>query len=186
MGRKGKLLVISGPSGVGKGTIISQILQDEEGIWKSVSATTRKPRKGEVDGIDYFFLDEQEFQKLVSDDGLLEWAEYAGNCYGTPKLSVQEHLDSGEDVILEIDVQGAFQIKDAFPDAVLVFIEPPSEEELLARLKGRDSEDDNAVAARMKAAKMEMSRKMEYDVRFVNDDLADTVKQIEEFIEESR
>lgn len=179
---RGNLFVVSGPSGVGKGTVIGRLFQQRDGLWKSVSATTRAPRPGEVDGVDYFFVDRDDFERSVDEGGFLEWAEYSGNLYGTPLASVREHLDAGEDVILEIEVQGAFQVREAMPDSVLVFIEPPSMEELERRLRSRGSEDDDAVRRRLAAAKMEMARKMEYDKQFVNDDIDRTVAALDDFI----
>ncbi len=170
MTEKGKLFVISGPSGVGKGTLVSK-LAEEPGIWVSVSATTRGPREGEVDGEDYFFMDKDAFLEKAAQGGFIEWAEYSGNCYGTPADVVQAHLDTGESVILEIEVQGAAQVKEKLPEAVLIFIEPPSLEELEARLRGRGTESDEAIARRLAAAKVELEEKMKYDTVLVNDDL---------------
>lgn len=180
---KGSLFVVSGPSGVGKGTVIARLLAEREHVWKSVSATTRAPRAGEVEGVDYFFIDRDEFERMTEEGGFLEWAEYSGNLYGTPRASVEEHLDGGDDVILEIEVQGAMAVRAAMPEAILAFIEPPSMEELERRLRLRASEDEDAVCLRMRTAEMEMSRKMEYDKQFVNDDIDKTVAEISDFIE---
>ncbi len=169
--KRGKLIVVSGPSGVGKGTVLSRVFDREDNLWKSVSATTRAPRAGEKDGVDYFFIDRETFKKEVEQGGFIEWAEYSGNLYGTPLKSVEEHLERGENVILEIDVQGALQIRDKIPSAVLVFIEPPSLEELKRRLSMRETETEEAISMRMNAAKVELSHKMEYDRQFVNDDI---------------
>lgn len=179
---RGKLFVISGPSGVGKGTVISRVLENDPSIWKSVSATTRAPRKGETDGIDYFFMNREDFLHAVEDGGFLEWAEYAGNLYGTPAKSVEDRLAAGQNVILEIDVQGAFQVRESKPDSILVFIEPPSIEELERRLRQRGSEDEATVRSRMQAAEVELSRKMEYDTCFVNEDIEDTANEIGRFV----
>lgn len=175
---KGKLFVVSGPSGVGKGTVISKMMEKDPSLWKSVSATTRKPREGEVDGTDYFFVDRSDFERAADGGGFLEWAEYSGNLYGTPASSVQAHLDAGENVILEIEVQGAMQVRKSAPEAVLVFVKPPSMDELERRLRGRGSESEEAVAARLEAARMELSREMEYDYVFVNDDVDTTVDEM--------
>lgn len=175
---KGKLFVVSGPSGVGKGTVISKMMEKDPSLWKSVSATTRKPREGEVDGTDYFFVDRSDFERAAEGGGFLEWAEYSGNLYGTPASSVQAHLDAGENVILEIEVQGAMQVRKSAPEAVLVFVKPPSMDELERRLRGRGSESEEAVAARLEAARMELSREMEYDYVFVNDDVDTTVDEM--------
>lgn len=182
---KGRLFVISGPSGVGKGTVISRMLDEDDGrsLWKSVSATTRAPRAGEFDGEDYFFIAREDFEHAAEGGGFLEWAEYSGNLYGTPVASVRQHLDAGENVILEIEVQGAFQVRDAMPEAVLVFIEPPSMEELEHRLRGRGTDDERAIRRRLETAEVELSKKMEYDKRFVNDDVEKTVAELARFID---
>ena len=169
--RHGNLFVISGPSGAGKGTLVARLVHEVPDAWVSMSVTTRAPREGEVDGIHYQFASGEEFQRLVNEDGLLEWATSGGNRYGTPRPSVEEHTARGDQVILEIDVQGGFQVREKFPAAHLVFIEPPSLEELEKRLRGRGTETEEAVAARMETARVELSRKMEYDIRLVNDDL---------------
>lgn len=175
---KGRLFVVSGPSGVGKGTVIARMMQKDPSLWKSVSATTRKPRGGEVDGVDYFFVERPGFERTADGGGFLEWAEYSGNLYGTPAASVQAHLDAGENVILEIEVQGAMQVRKSAPEAVLVFVKPPSMDELERRLRGRGSESEEAIAARLEAARMELSREMEYDYVFVNDDVDATVDEM--------
>ena len=150
---------------------MARLVHDVSDTWVSMSVTTRAPREGEVDGVHYRFVSSEEFQQLVACDGLLEWATYGGNCYGTPRAVVEEHIAAGDQVILEIDVQGGFQVRDKFPSAHLVFIEPPSLDVLEARLRGRGTETDAAVAERMETARVELSRKMEYDIRLVNDDL---------------
>lgn len=175
---KGRLFVVSGPSGVGKGTVIGRIMEADPGIWKSVSATTRSPRTGEVDGVDYFFVKREDFERTAASGGFLEWAEYSGNLYGTPVASVQAHLDAGENVVLEIEVQGAMQVRASAPEAVLLFVAPPSMEELERRLRGRGSESEEAVCARMEAARVELSHEMEYDYVFVNDDIDATVEEM--------
>lgn len=176
--RNGNLYVISGPSGAGKGTLVAQLVQSVPDVWVSVSATTRSPRPGEVDGVHYFFLDKPEFEELVRSDGFLEWAHVHGECYGTLKRRVQEHMAMGQQVVLEIDVQGAFQVKDAMPEAHLIFIEPPSLEELERRLRSRGTETEEQVSKRMETAVLELDRKMEYDIRVVNEDLTEATNEL--------
>lgn len=180
--RKGNLFVLSGPSGAGKGTLVKRVLQRVPDAWVSVSATTRQPRPGEVDGRDYFFLDQPRFDKLVSQGGFLEWAHVHGNSYGTLRSRVQDRIDHGSQVILEIDVQGAFQVKKAMPEAHLIFIEPPSLEELERRLRGRGTETEEVICNRMKTAEVELARKMEYDVQVVNDELERATEELVSYI----
>ena len=170
--RKGVLFVISGPSGVGKGTVNKRLFEEfGSAVAFSVSATTRGPREGEVDGREYFFISRQEFEKRVANNEFLEHAEYAGNCYGTPRDYVLSLLERGVSVILEIDVQGAMQVKRRMPECVSVFILPPSFEELEHRLRGRGTETPEKIERRLAAAKAEMARATEYDYQIVNDDL---------------
>lgn len=180
--RKGNLFVLSGPSGAGKGTLVKRVLQRVPDVWVSVSATTRQPRPGEVDGRDYFFLDQPRFDELVSQGGFLEWAHVHGNSYGTLRSRVQDRIDHGSQVILEIDVQGAFQVKKAMPEAHLIFIEPPSLEELERRLRGRGTETEEVICNRMKTAEVELARKMEYDVQVVNDELERATEELVSYI----
>lgn len=181
--RKGNLFVISGPSGAGKGTLVSRLLERIPGAWVSISATTRAPREGEVDGVHYLFMDDAEFDRMVEEGGLLEWAQVHDHKYGTPRALVESHMADGDQVILEIDVQGGFQIKEKNPDAHLVFIEPPSIDELERRLRGRGTEDEDTIALRMRNAELELSRKMEYDIQFVNDDLDVCTDEVVSYIE---
>ncbi len=180
--RKGNLFVLSGPSGAGKGTLVKRVLQRIPDAWVSVSATTRKPRPGEVDGKDYYFLDQPRFDELVSQNGFLEWACVHGNSYGTLRSRVQDHMNAGGQVILEIDVQGAFQVKKAMPEAHLIFIEPPSLEELERRLRGRGTETEEVICKRMKTAEVELAQKMEYDVQVVNDELERATDELVSYI----
>lgn len=179
---RGHLYVISGPSGVGKGTLVSKLLGSRDDVVLSISATTRSPRPGEVDGVNYLFMTKEAFQKLVEDDGFIEWAEYAGNFYGTPLSFIEKQLEDGKNVILEIEVQGAFQVKDKLPDTTLIFIEPPSMEELERRIIGRGTESPDVIEKRMNAAKLEMDRKMEYDIAIVNDEIDSALQKLSECI----
>lgn len=181
--RKGNLFVISGPSGAGKGTLVSRLLERVPGAWVSISATTRAPREGEVDGVHYLFVDDAEFDRMVEEGGLLEWAQVHDHKYGTPRALVESHMAVGDQVILEIDVQGGFQVKEKNPDAHLVFIEPPSLDELERRLRGRGTEDEGSIVLRMHNAELELSRKMEYDIQFVNDDLDVCTDEVVSYIE---
>ncbi len=180
--KRGGRYVISGPSGVGKGTLVSKLMELRDDVALSVSATTRSPRPGEVDGKNYFFLTKEKFKDLIDADGFIEWAEYAGNFYGTPLDFVEEQLSAGTNVILEIEVQGAFQVKEKLPDATLIFIEPPSMDELERRIIGRGTESEDVIESRMRTARVEMERKMEYDIAVMNDDVDSAVARLSECI----
>jgi guanylate kinase len=160
--------VLSGPSGVGKTTLAAQVRKAHPEVWLSVSATTRKPRPGEVDGVDYFFYDRFAFEDLVTKGEFLEHAEYAGNLYGTPRHAVEERLDAGQPVLLEIELQGARQIRAAMPAARLVFLAPPSWEVLEGRLRGRGTEPDEVIAKRLATGRIELAAESEFDVTIVN------------------
>ena len=181
---KGRLFVISGPSGTGKGTICKELIKDDK-IRLSVSMTTRNPRDGEVHGVSYYFATKDEFLQKIDAGGFLEYAEVFGNFYGTPKMEVLELLDQGIDVLLEIDVQGALQIKEVYPEAVLVFILPPSMEELRARLTGRGTETQDVVERRLGEAAKEISFVKEYDYAVVNDDLEEAIENVKNVIKAS-
>ncbi|WP_077533521.1 guanylate kinase [Massiliimalia massiliensis] len=178
MNKKGLLLILSGPSGCGKGTVLKELLAAEPNIFYSVSATTRAPRPGEEDGVNYFFLSKEEFDREVSQDGMLEYACYCGNCYGTPKKPVFDRLERGEHVILEIEVQGAKQVMESCTEAVSIFIMPPSLAELERRLVDRQTEDEEAVKRRLAAAVDEMNLAKDYDYVVVNDKVSEAVKDI--------
>ena len=168
-GKRGVLFVFSGPSGVGKGTLKAKLFEEfADRIAYSVSATTRGPREGEVDGKDYFFISRQEFERRVQNNEFLEHAEFAGNCYGTPRAYVEKLLDSGMNVVLEIDVQGALQVMKSMPECVSVFILPPSFEELEHRLRGRGTETEEKVRERLETAKRELPYAPQYDYQIVN------------------
>lgn len=181
---KHRLYIISGPSGVGKGTLVKLLLKEDESLALSVSCTTRKPREGEKDGVDYFFLTKEEFLKRVEEDGFLEYDEHFGNYYGTPKSFVREQMKE-KSVILEIDVVGALNVRNRCGEEfspVLILVIPPDEETLVKRLEGRASEDENALRERLARAKYELSLKDQYDYVVVNDDLGETVKRLHEII----
>ena len=167
---KGLLVVYAGASGVGKGTIMKKLLAANPNIRLSVSATTRQPREGEVNGREYYFVTREEFERMIAENGFLEYAEYVGNCYGTPKQPVFDMLDQGIDVFLEIEIKGFLQIKESCPDCVSIFIIPPSYEELRARLTGRGTESEEVIAARLKTAEEELSYQDRFDYVVINDD----------------
>jgi guanylate kinase len=167
-----RLTVLSGPSGVGKGTVVAEVRRRHPEVWVSVSVTTRKPRPGEVDGEHYHFVDGEYFDWLVANGGLLEWAEYAGNRYGTPKAPVDEQLAAGSPALLEIELQGARQVRDRAPEAQLVFLAPPSWAALVSRLAGRGTELPEVQSRRLTLAQAELDAAGEFDVVVVNDDVA--------------
>lgn|SRR5574344_1917128 len=180
--RIGKLFVISGSSGVGKGTLLQKLLEQHKDLKLSISATTRKPRPNEKDGVNYFFTEKEKFLKEIDNGEFLEWTEFNGNCYGTKEAYVKKTLDKGENLILEIETKGALQIKAKLPDAVLIFILPPSLEELEHRLRGRNTEDEQAIQNRLHEAFREIECSKNYDYKVVNDDLDRALKELEQII----
>ena len=180
--KKGILTVVSGFSGAGKGTIIKE-LRKKYDYELSISATTRKPRKGDVDGVDYFFKTREEFEQMIEENKLIEWAEYVGNYYGTPKEYVEQQLKAGKDVLLEIEMQGGMLVKEQFPEAVLIFITPPSYEELASRLRGRGTETEEQINKRLKRAGEEVAYMKSYDYLVVNDKLEDAVECVNQIIQ---
>ena len=179
---KGKLFVISGSSGVGKGTLLNALLLHHPEFRLSISATTRPPRTGEVEGVNYFFTNKEDFKKAVENGEFLEWAEFNGNFYGTKQAWVEKTLNKGEHLLLEIETKGALQIKEKLPDAFLIFIMPPSLEELEQRLRGRNTEDELAIQNRLKEAFREIECSKYYDCRVVNDNLERALKELEYII----
>ena len=172
------LVVLSGPSGVGKSTVVKALRAEHPEVWLSVSATTRFPRPGETHGVHYRFVTREEFAELVESGGLLEWAEFAGNLYGTPRQPVLDNLAAGRPVVLEIDLQGARQVRALMPGAKLVFLAPPSWDELVRRLTGRGTEDAAVVERRLAVAREELAAEPEFDVTLVNTSVPDVVGQL--------
>lgn len=178
---KGLLIVVSGPSGCGKGTVLAEILKNDN-IFYSVSATTRSPRPGEVDGVNYRFLTKDKFEELIDSDGMLEYAEYCGNYYGTPRKPVEDMLSEGKHVILEIEVQGAMKIMEKCPNAVFVFILPPSLKELRRRLNKRGTETEDVIEKRLGEAAGEIKQAYKYDYTVINGELSDAVDDLKAII----
>ena len=180
---RGILTVVSGFSGAGKGTLMKRLMEEYDNYALSISVTTRDPRPGEEDGVSYFFRTEEEFDRMVEEDAFLEYARYVKHSYGTPKAYVEEQLDAGKDVLLEIEIQGALQVKEKRPDTLLVFITPPTAEELERRLRGRGTETEEVIKGRMERAKEEAQGMDQYDYVLINDDLETCVKQMHETIQ---
>lgn len=181
---KGILTVVSGFSGAGKGTIMKDLLNKySEQYALSISATTRAPRTGETDGVEYFFKSREEFEQMIADEALIEYAQYVGNYYGTPRAYVEEQLDAGKDVILEIEIQGALKVKQRFPDTLLLFVTPPSAEELKNRLVGRGTETMDVIESRLARALEEAEGIEEYDYLVINDVLSTCVEEVHEIIQ---
>lgn len=177
-----RLSVITGPSGVGKGTLVSRLLARHPRIWLSVSATTRPPRPGEVEGESYFFLSREHFERQVAAGGFLEWAEFAGNLYGTPREPVERQLAAGRPVLLEIELEGARQVRRSFPAGFQVMIQPPSLEELERRIRGRGTDAEAAIQRRLERAREELAAAAEFDATLVNGDLELALAELERLL----
>ncbi|MDP5273360.1 guanylate kinase [Chengkuizengella axinellae] len=179
---KGLLIVLSGPSGVGKGTVCTALRKRKPELIYSISATTRRPRDGEVDGVNYFFKEKEQFLTMIQNNELLEWAEYVGNYYGTPIQFVEDTINAGDDIILEIDVQGALKVKETFPEAVYIFLVPPSIDELKNRIEGRGTETADIIKHRLSMAQEEIELLKHYDYAVVNDKIENACSKIESII----
>ena len=173
-----KLIILTGPSGVGKGTVVKEILDKAKNICLSVSATTRSPRKGEKEGENYYFLSEENFKEMINKNLFLEWAKFAGNYYGTPLSFVKDKIEQGFIVLLEIEVEGAKQIKDNFPDSLSIFILPPSKEELERRIRNRGTEKEEAINRRLSRSTYEIASSDEFDFKVTNRDVDETAERI--------
>ena len=186
MEQKGILIVISGFSGAGKGTLVNELLRRHEEYALSVSMTTREPRPGEREGIEYFFTDREHFEETIAADGLVEYARYCGNYYGTPRAYVEEQLGAGRNVILEIEIQGALKIKEKFPESLLLFVTPPSVEELKRRLVGRGTESEEVISKRLARAAEESEGVEAYDYIVVNDRLEECAEEVHRLVDAAR
>lgn len=186
MEQKGLLIVISGFSGAGKGTLVKALLRKYDSYALSVSMTTRAPREGERDGVEYFFTTKERFEESIRQDGLIEYAPYCGNYYGTPRAYVEEQMGAGKNVILEIEIQGALKIKKKFPESLLIFVTPPSAGELKRRLEGRGSESPEAIAKRLARATEESKGIEAYDYIVVNDELDECVEEVHMLVDAAR
>ncbi len=182
MKSRGLLLVVSGPSGAGKGTICNALVGSHPEIFLSVSATTRKPREGEIEGKSYYFMQEEQFKDKIANGGFIEWACFCGNYYGTPKDKVEQLLDEGKDVILEIEVQGAMKVRSEYPEAVFVFVLPPSMHELRNRIVGRGTETEEVINERLKTAAWEFSHIAKYNYILLNDNIESAVERFSAII----
>ena len=175
----GRLTLIAGPSGVGKGTLVARLLERHPRIWLSVSATTRAPREGEQEGVNYVFLSREEFEARVAAGGFLEWAEFAGNLYGTPRQPLEAKLAEGRPVLLEIELEGARQVRRSFPAGVQLLVKPPSFAELERRIRGRGTDAEAAIDRRLERARVELAAEAEFDAVLVNDDLELALAELE-------
>ena len=186
MKKRGILTVISGFSGVGKGTLVKKLVEKYDNYALSVSMTTRSPRPGEIDGVHYFFINKEQFEQNIADKKMLEYANYVGNYYGTPREYVESMLNAGKDVILEIECAGAFQVKEMMPDTLLLFVVPPSADELYKRLKGRGTESEEVILGRMKRAIEEADIVDKYEYMLLNESLEDCVRETHEIIQNEK
>lgn len=177
--KAGRLIVLTGPSGVGKGTLMQLLLQRHPQLYLSISVTTRSPRPGEIHGKHYYFVSREEFQQMIDRGELLEWAEFTGNCYGTPRRPVAEKISEGKTAILEIELEGARQIRASFPEVLRVFILPPSMEELEQRLRSRGQDSEEAIARRLRRAQAEIDAAGEFDYKVINDNREAALQEIE-------
>ena len=173
-----KLIILTGPSGVGKGTVVKGILSKNKNIWLSISATTREPRAGEKEGVNYYFLNQEKFKEMIEEKLFLEWAQFAGNYYGTPLSSVNEKIKKGLTVLLEIEVEGAKQIKEKFPESLSIFLLPPNKAELERRIRNRGTDKEEAIKKRLLRANYEISASNQFDFALINDNVNETAKRI--------
>ena len=178
----GNLTVITGPSGVGKGTIVRKILESHSDVWLSISATTRQPRSGEIDGEHYFFLEKEKFREIIDNKGFLEWAKFSNNFYGTPKKIVNEKIEKGINVLLEIELEGSRQIRKSFPEALQIFLAPPNLTELEKRIRGRGTETEESIKDRLAIANKELMAKKEFDAVVINKDVEKAFNEIEDLM----
>ena len=183
MNNQKKLIILTGPSGVGKGTVVKEILGKEQNIWLSISATTREPRAGEKEGENYYFLTEEKFKEMIEENLFLEWAQFAGNYYGTPLSSVDEKIKKGFSVLLEIEVEGAKQIKDKFPNSLSIFLLPPDKKELERRIRNRGTETEESIKKRLSRANYEISSSNQFDYELINHNVDETARRIIKLIQ---
>ena len=173
-----KLIILTGPSGVGKGTVVREILAKDKNIWLSISATTREPREGEKEGENYYFLNQEKFKEMIDQNLFLEWAQFAGNYYGTPLSSVNAKIKKGLTVLLEIEVEGAKQIKEKFPNSMSIFLLPPDKAELERRIRNRGTEKEEAIIKRLSRANYEISESNQFDFALINHNIDETVNRV--------
>lgn len=184
--KQGNLFVITGPSGVGKGTLIESFLDNNPDVDLSISATTRNPRPNEANGVNYHFISKEEFEASIEKDMFIEWAKFADNYYGTFEKTVQESMTKGKNIIVEIEIQGALQVKEKMPEAIMIFILPPSLEDLKKRLRGRNTEDEATIQKRFSVAESEIAQSNTFDYKIVNDDLNTALNNLSEVVNAKR